>query len=181
MVLPDISSIRRKRKELEITQKGLATAAGVSQSLIAKLESGKAEASYQKVKRIFEVLDRKKGAEEKKCREVMCRKLVSASEGDNVKKAIELMKKHSISQLPVFRGDAIVGSISEATLLRELEKKDREALFKQKIGKIMEEPFPVVSIDTPASNIILLLKNSSAVLVSEKGKVCGIITKADLL
>lgn len=181
MVLPDIQSIRRKRKKLDITQKQLAKRAGVSQSLIAKIESGKAEASYEKVKGIFEVLDRQKSKEEKRCHNIMCKKLISVKEDDTVRKAISLMKKHSISQLPVFKGKIVIGSISETALLSGLEKKSKKELFKQKVGKIAEAVLPIVNKELPVSSVIPLLKSSPAVLVSEKGQIKGIITKADLL
>jgi predicted transcriptional regulator len=45
----------------------------------------------------------------------------------------------------------------------------------------MEEAFPQVDEDAPLSLISGLLQVYSAVLVSKKGTVVGIITKADLL
>ena len=48
-------------------------------------------------------------------------------------------------------------------------------------AEIMEEAFPQVSEDAPISLISSLLQVYSAVLVSKKGIVVGIITKADLL
>jgi len=45
----------------------------------------------------------------------------------------------------------------------------------------MEEAFPQIDEDAPLSLITSLLQTYSAVLVSKKGVVIGIITKADLL
>jgi len=45
----------------------------------------------------------------------------------------------------------------------------------------MEEAFPQVAEDAPLALISSLLQVYSAVLVSKKGAVIGIITKADLL
>jgi predicted transcriptional regulator len=45
----------------------------------------------------------------------------------------------------------------------------------------MEEAFPQVGEDAPLSLLSSLLQVYSAVLISKKGKVAGIITKADLL
>jgi len=47
--------------------------------------------------------------------------------------------------------------------------------------EIMEESFPQVSEDTPSELLSSLLQVYSAVLVSKKGTVVGIITRADLL
>ena len=52
-MFPKLNEISKKRKILGLTQSELAKLAGVSQSLIAKLESGKIEPSYTKVKTIF--------------------------------------------------------------------------------------------------------------------------------
>jgi len=46
---------------------------------------------------------------------------------------------------------------------------------------IMEEAFPQVTEDAPLSLISNLLQTYPAVLVSKKGEIVGIITKADLL
>ncbi len=57
-MLPPIEEIANKRRLLGLKQAQLAKAAGVSQSLIAKLESGKIDSSYMKVKTIFDTLER---------------------------------------------------------------------------------------------------------------------------
>jgi predicted transcriptional regulator len=45
----------------------------------------------------------------------------------------------------------------------------------------MEEAFPQINEDAPLTLITSLLQTYPAVLVSKKGNVIGIITKADLL
>ena len=93
MILPDERTIRSRRKKADLTQKQLAREAGVSQSLIAKLESGKAEASYKKVKRIFEALDKAGKKEEKRCEDVMTRHIICAKPNDKIGDAVAKMKK----------------------------------------------------------------------------------------
>ncbi|MBI4983602.1 CBS domain-containing protein [Candidatus Woesearchaeota archaeon] len=181
MLLPELKIIKKRRKELDLTQKQLAKQAGVSQSLIAKIESEKIEASYQKIKGIIETLDRLSEKEEKKCSQVMHLNVISVEEMDLVGKAVQLMKKHEISQLPVFQKERVTGSLTETGLLKALESQDKETLFEKKVQEIMEEAFPLVNKETPTKNILPLLKSSPAVLVMEKGQIKGIITKADLL
>ena len=92
------------------------------------------------------------------------------------------MKEHGYSQIPVFEGKQPVGSISEKAILRQiLEGKDLEEISRQPTERIMEEAFPQINEDAPLSLITSLLQTYSAVLVSKKGEVVGIITKADLL
>ena len=52
----ELNDIARLRKQLGLTQPELAQLSGVSQSLIAKLEAGKIEPSYTKVKSIIDTL-----------------------------------------------------------------------------------------------------------------------------
>jgi predicted transcriptional regulator len=57
-MLPSIDEVAKKRRIVGLTQQKLARLAGVSQSLIAKLESQKIDPSYTKVKAIFDALER---------------------------------------------------------------------------------------------------------------------------
>ncbi len=181
MIFPELSNIKIKRQRLGIKQKELALKAGVSQSLIAKLERGLIEPSYPIIVRIFLSLESLEHKNEKKCYEVMSRKLIFLRKNDSIGKASELLKKHSISQIPVIEGKRVIGSISESIILDKLSSIDRKKLFSMKVGEIMEESFPIVRADSPLSSIIPLLKTTSAVLISEKNEVKGIITKADLI
>ena len=51
-MLPELEEIKKKRKLFGMTQADLAAECGVSQSLIAKLESGKIVPAYGKAKKI---------------------------------------------------------------------------------------------------------------------------------
>ena len=181
MIFPELSSIRIKRQRLGIKQKELAEKSGVSQSLIAKLEKGLIEPSYSLTVRIFLTLESLEHKNEKKCYEVMSKKIIFLRKNDSVGKASELLKKHSISQIPVIEGKRAIGSISESIILDKLASIDRKKLFTMKVEDIMEESFPIVRAYSPLSSIIPLLKITSAVLISEKNDVKGIITKADLI
>lgn len=181
-MLPSIKEIARKRKMLGLTQKKLAELAGVSQSLIAKLESGKTEPSYTKVKAIIDVLNQLEMKREVHAKEIVHKKVVSVQKNDKVSKAVRLMMEHGYSQLPVFDGEHAVGSISEKTILSQVSAgKDLSQISLLSVGEIMNETFPQVGEDAPLSLISSLLQVYPAVLVSKKGKVIGIVTKADLL
>ena len=57
-MFPTLEDIAKRRRQLGLKQSELAKMAGVSQSLIAKLEAGTIDSSYTKVKTIFDVLER---------------------------------------------------------------------------------------------------------------------------
>ena len=181
-MFPPLEEITQKRRRLGLKQAELAKLAGVSQSLIAKLESGKIDPSYNKVKAIFDALERLEVKEKIQAGKMVQDKIVSVQKSELVSKVIGLMKTHGYSQLPVFDGRRPVGSISEKAILRQiLDGKGMEEIASLPASEIMEEAFPQVGQDAPLSLISSLLQVYPAVLVSKKGAVVGIITKADLL
>lgn len=181
-MLPSLEEVGKKRRMLGLTQKQLARLAGVSQSLIAKLESKKIDPSYTKVKAIFDVLERLETETEIHAGEVLHEEIVGVQKSDPVSVAVRLMTNHGYSQLPVFDGEHAVGSISEKTMLGQVSAgKDLVEVSSLSVGDVMEETFPQVGEDTPLPLISNLLQVYPAVLISRKGKVVGIITKADVL
>ena len=181
-MLPSLEEVAKKRRMLDLTQKELARLAGVSQSLIAKLESKKIDPSYTKVKAIFDVLERLEIKTEVHAKEVLHQGVVGVQKSDLVSKAVRLMTDHGYSQLPVFDGEHAVGSVSEKTILGQvLAGKDLTQVSMLAVGDVMEEAFPQVGEEAPLSLISGLLQVYPAVLISTKGKVVGIVTKADLL
>lgn len=171
--------IGEQRRKLGITQSELAKMAGVSQSLIAKIEGGRVDASYSKVKRIMETLERVTLGKEKMAQNIMHTGVESLSPSASLHKAAAEMRKRGISQMPVVDGGQIVGSISEQAILSGFSSGKR--LGELSVRDMMEDAFPNVLPSTPISSLAPLLRHHSAVLVSDKGKIAGIITKADIL
>lgn len=175
-MLYELSEIKKIRKSLGLTQTDLAKRANVSQSLIAKIESGKIDPTFTKTKKIFDTLNDLENKEEIKAEELMNRKVISISPADSIKESVGKMKKFEISQMPVIDGHNVVGLVSESTLLDALMSKKSN-----KIEEIMEESPPTVSKNASVKVISSLLKHYPMVLVSDSGKLAGLITKADLL
>ena len=183
-MLPDLGEIQKRRRSLGLSQKQLASYAGVSQSLIAKIEGGKIEPAYKNVKRIFEVLENEMGKQKRTilAKELSSKKIIGVDKKDPVHRAIELMRKYEISQLPVYDETTPVGSITEKVITSSIaQKKDLKKLSETPVEKVMEEGLPLISEDVPVEILIPLLQYSPAVLTIKKGVTTGIITKADLL
>jgi len=181
-MFPKIDEISKKRKMLGLTQNELAKLSGVSQSLIAKLESGKIDPSYTKVKTIFDVISKLELKNKIKADRINYNKVVSVQEKQLVSEAVDLMKKHGYSQLPVLNNRQVVGSISEKTILSQiLAGNFLDQISKLPIEEVMEDSLPQVNEDAPLSLISSLLQVYPAVLISTMGNVVGIITKADFL
>jgi len=180
-MLPYLDEIAKRRKMLGLTQGQLAKIAGVSQSFIAKIESGKIDPSYSKVKAIFDVLERLESRENYTAKAIFHEGVIGVQKGEKVSRAVDLMMQHGFSQLPVFDGEKCVGCISEKTILSQVTvAKDLSKLSHKNVEEIMEEAPPQIDENAPIPLISNLLHFYPAVLVTRKGKIVGIITKADL-
>lgn len=178
--MDELLAIRERRRRLGLTQHALARAAGVSQSLVAKIESGRVDPAYSKAKSLIWALSRQQAAKEKCARDIMHAGAQAVSCTETLHSAAAKMRKHSISQMPVLDGGAVVGSISEQAILAHFSPQQKKAA-PLLVGDVMEEAFPSAAPSTPISAVAALLRHCPAVLVMERGKVAGIITKADLL
>ena len=171
-----LEEIKKIRKKLGMTQTELANRSGVSQSLIAKIESGRIDPTYTKTQKIFAALSDLEKKEEIKAGQIMAGKIISVAPSDSIKEAISKMKKSQISQLPVIDSHKLVGLVSETTIL--------DAMLNSKgdnVGDVMQEAPPIVSKTTSIQVISGLLNHFPMVVVSEEGKLVGLITKSDLL
>ncbi|NDD26826.1 MAG: cystathionine beta-synthase [Proteobacteria bacterium] len=108
--------------------------------------------------------------------------LLAVSVSDPVTRAIEIMREHSISQVPVINGgDALAGTVQE-TALMNLIYQDPHVLS-QDVAEVMSAPLPTFAFDTPITSVYqALLEGRSAVIITEEsGKPKGILTKIDLI
>lgn len=184
MKFPPASDIRRIRKSLDITQNELASASGISQSTIAKVERGVISASYETVVKLFETLEKMKNKSNRDitAADVASKTVVTIQSTAKVHEASDLMRSTGYSQLPVLKGDTSVGSISERGIFQLLRQGyTMEQLGDMIISKVMDESFPVVTDTTSISSVTSLMGDSGAVLVSSKGQITGLITNADIL
>lgn len=181
-MLPALETIATRRRRLGLTQTQLADLAGVSQSYIAKLEARKIEPSYMRVKAIFEALQGLESKREVRASEIMTKEVVGIQVNDPVSRAVSIMRVHGYSQLPVFDGKRSIGSLSERTIMDIIVNgKDSRSVIEGSVSRVLDEAFPQVGEDAPVSLLTSLLRVYPAVLVSIKGRVVGIVTKADLL
>ena len=179
--VPLPTEVRTLRKKLGLTQAEVAKAAGVSQPLVARIENGSVDPRLSTYTAVLEALNR---AERKGVllSEVMTTPVASVRATDTVSAAIKTMRELEISQLPVLAKGVPVGSLSDRQVVHALgEAHDAEQLARRTVGDIMGPPFPVAGPDMSVDQAARLLEDQPAVLVMERGKLVGIVAKADLL
>lgn len=180
--LIDPRQLKKIRLQVGYTQAGLAEASGLSQSIIAKIEAGAVDPTFGTMSAISKALSASMTTKGKKAGDVMTSPVIGVQETAKLSECIKLMKDNSISQMPVFAGKRMVGTVTEAQLMSLVfAAADRDEILEQRVGDHVLPVFAVVGKDTPVEALFSLFKHMPAVLVASGEKVDGIITKIDLL
>jgi len=97
-----------------------------------------------------------------------------------VKDAIELIREHGISVIPVLRDGKVVGTATETSLMRLVfENPETQNI---PVAEVMEGPLPrLTPRDSVKAAIRLLSKKTPAVLVAVGDNPVGILTSFDLI
>ena len=105
--------------------------------------------------------------------------LLSIPLATTIQDAVNLMREHAISQIPVIESDGVVGSISEARILDTLVS-DPAARTKP-VAEFMEPPFPLLPADASINMVAEHIKSDTTAVLVRRGKGFDIITKSDLI
>src|SRR3990167_7882340 len=113
----ELQNIKKMRMALGLTQHQFAKQAGVSQSLVAKIEAGRVDPTYSKVKQIEEALHLLSSKKEVPLEEIMTKKIITLKPSEKAAEAVKLMNSKNISQIPVVEGNNVIGLVSESSAL----------------------------------------------------------------
>ena len=172
-MLPQLSSIPYRRKRLSLTQQDLAKRAGISQSLLTKVERGIVVPSYSIAMQLFEILDELEHDGGEKLSDIMHRGVITVKASDTVQHAAGIAKKHAISQIPVMDRGAVAGAVTTSMLIG--------VQGAVRISCIMKEPYPILNGNAPVEIARDLLRQYPAVLVVWRSSIIGIVTAEDML
>jgi cystathionine beta-synthase len=107
-------------------------------------------------------------------------KLLAVQADEPVRRALQMIEQHDITQIPVFRGKELVGTLYDNELLKRVL--ESSSVLDHPISSLMGEPLPVVGAEEPVSQVTkLLASRTPAVLVREDGNISGILTRFDML
>jgi predicted transcriptional regulator len=177
------------RRRVGLTQAQLAERVDTSQSLIARIERGQVNPSVETLRRILEVIEQERQVHSRvkdllkwKRQTSKLPPLVWVAPTDKVRRAVLLMRRFGISQLPVLHNRSPVGSIYERTIIRHLVLAGASAVFSRSIQEIMEAPFPVVESDEHIEVAFdKMASGVEAMLVMDHGRPAGVLTKIDMI
>ncbi len=106
--------------------------------------------------------------------------LFTVQADDKARVAVELMKKHGISQLPVIEpGNKPIAMLHEVDLLQALL--DGRHKMDDSIRAVMKPLAGVVTLRTPVSRLKELFATDHVAIVKEGDKLAAILTKIDLI
>jgi len=160
----------------------LADTAGVSQSIVAKVEAGAVDPTFKTLKAISAALNSRIITTGKKAADVMSSPVIGVNDDARLSECIAVMKKNAFSQMPVFSGGKMVGTITEGWILDRLVTAPNPAkILNQPVRDHIQPVFAVVGRDTPVEALFSLFGYLPAVVVVSGDDVLGIITKIDML
>jgi cystathionine beta-synthase len=105
--------------------------------------------------------------------------LVTVTSDDLIAEAVNKFEQYNISQIPVLSENVPVGSLEEAVVMSKIIV--NPGIVEKKVSEVMDKPYPVVDENEDIKKGITSLKKSPAILISQFGKIIGILTRYDVL
>ena len=187
--VPSPKELQDLRKKVGLTQAELAERVGISQSLVARIEKGQVNPSVGTLKRILNIIEEQKESHSTirdllkwKGHSSKLNPLIWVSPEDKVRRAVILMRRHGISQLPVLKGNTSIGSISDGVIIKQLMTIGSQTVFALSVHEIMEPAFPTIDINENVESALSKIASGiDAILVLDEERPVGIITKIDII
>jgi cystathionine beta-synthase len=108
------------------------------------------------------------------------KRLVSIEPSHTVADAVEMMKKYDIEQIPVMKGNEVIGAVSESGLFQKVFSNPE--IRNATVESVLEAPYPVVDFDTKVERLgSLITKENGAVLAKDEKGEYHIVTKYDVI
>ncbi|MCH1541182.1 MAG: CBS domain-containing protein [Candidatus Poseidonia sp.] len=176
MEVPSGSALRRWRKRLGLTQAALAGISGLSQSVIAKVETESVDPRASTLRRLVVALQRIEAPDDAHTvGDIMTVDLFALAPTDMVQTAVERMVQTGVSQLPVLSGQTLLGALSEDDLLASSSPTAIE------VQSIMRRQPPVVDVTTSVKEARRRLEEVDALWVLDVGILVGLVTRIDVI
>ncbi len=104
---------------------------------------------------------------------------------DSVRQAVNLMRSHGLSQLPVAKGEMplaaaeVMGSVDELQLMEKAFRSS--SILDVTVEEVMGAKLPTVGIGQTIDHAVALLDRAPALLVLDGGRPCTVVARTDVL
>ena len=177
MEIPTGGYLRQWRKSLGLTQASLAERSGLTQSVIAKVETGSVDPRASTLRKMVGALKREEQpGQAHTVSDIMISEVTTLLRTDTVQSAIDKMVLGGISQLPVLsETGSVVGLVSESSLLKgDVGRSDC-------VDEVMRVDFSMVDVDISVGEARRLLGEEEVLLVNRRGVLVGLVGRIDMV
>jgi CBS domain-containing protein len=118
-------------------------------------------------------------------KEIMTTKVIAVDKDESLKRVLDLMKKHDITKIPVLDNKKLFGLVTDNVIAYKLGsiRKRNVTASRLHASSVTEKQVKTVSQEDEVKTILKSVGEPGPTMlpVVEKGKVIGVVTKADLL
>jgi len=177
MEIPTGGYLRQWRKSLGLTQSMLAERSGLTQSVIAKVETESVDPRASTMRKMVGALKREENPNQAHTvSDIMVSEVTTLLRNDTVQAAIDKMVLGGISHLPVLgETGSVVGLVSESSLLKEGVGK---GAF---VEEVMRVDYSMVDVDISVEEARRLLGEKEVLLVNRRGVLVGLVGRIDMV
>jgi CBS domain-containing protein len=120
-----------------------------------------------------------------KVKEIMTTKIIAVDKDESLKRVLDLMKKHDITKIPVLDNKMFFGLVTDNVIAYKLGSIRKRAVTASRLhaSSVTEKEIQSISPEEDVKNILKSVGEPGPTMlpVIEKGKLVGVVTKADLL
>ena len=120
-----------------------------------------------------------------KIKDIMATDIISVDKDVNLKYVLKLMKKHDVTKIPVVEDKKLIGMITDNNIAFKLGSKRKRGVPASRLhaSSVTEKDVEIVSPNMYVKTILRKVgePGPTMIMVMEKDKLVGVVTKADLL
>ncbi len=120
-----------------------------------------------------------------KVKDIMEKKVIAIDKDDSLKRVLDLMKKHDITKIPVLESKKFFGLVTDNVIAYKLGSIRKRGVTASRLhaSSVTEKDVKTISPEEDVKDILKSVGTPGPTMlpVVEKGKLVGVVTKADLL
>ena len=120
-----------------------------------------------------------------KVKEIMTTKIIAVDKDESLKRVLDLMKKHNITKIPVLDEKKFFGLVTDNVIAYKLGSIRKRSVTASRLhaSSVTEKEIRTITPEDEVKNILKSVGEPGPTMlpVVEKGKLIGVVTKADLL